>query len=141
MFTESISMIQPFLFDDFEMTETSPPDAAGKKLVSKINRLRRALAPAEKEFDFYLAVAVREIKSVSSLDREKQIELVLTCLETCCHTWAEIQEDSHLTQGKVREILIELQARDLITARKRYTFGGSAKQTLIYSKRKPCACV
>jgi hypothetical protein len=138
MFAES--MIQPFLFDEFEIIDTAKPDLVGKRLVSKINKLRRALSPNEREFDFYLAVAVREIKSVSSLDSDKQSELVLTCLETCCHTWAEIEEQSHLPALKVREIINQLNAQGLIYGRKRHTIGGSANQQLIFSRRKPCSC-
>lgn len=141
MLNESILMIQPFLFDDFEIKEDAKPDSAGRRLVSKINKLRRALSPTEREFDFYLAVAVREIKSVSSLDGEKQLNLVLTCIEMCAHSWAEIQEDSHLPMERVREIIRELNERELIFGRKRHTIGGSANQTLIFSKRNPCRCV
>jgi hypothetical protein len=143
MFDESMLMIQqPFLFEDFEILEEAvKPDVAGRRVVSKINKLRRALSIGEREFDFYLAVAVREIKSVSSLDADKQLNLVLTCIETCCHTWAEIQEDSHLPMERVREIIRELNERDLIFGKKRLTVGGSANQTLIFSRRNPCRCV
>jgi len=141
MFAESM-IYQPFLFEDFEILPDAPSaESAGKRLVSKINKFRRSLSPSEREFDHYLARTVRDIKSVSSLDNEKQLELVLTCIETCCHTWAEIEEQSHFTALKVRELLAELNERGLIFGRKRHTIGGSANQQLIYSKRKGCACI
>jgi hypothetical protein len=142
MFTNSM-IYQPKLFEFLENENLPDANSAkiGKSLVSKINKLRRALNSNEREFDYILKRAVDETKSVSALDREKQENLILTCLETCSHTWGELEDDSHLSKEKVREILLELQSRDLIFARKRHTFGGSAKQTLIYSKRKNCSCL
>lgn len=138
------SMKQPFLFADFEILNASAdsPATAGKAVVRKLNRLRKQLSQAESDFDFYLSRAVREIKSVAALDGEKQKNLVLTLIEDChCHTWAEIAEDSHLPALKVREIVKELAEAGIVFGRKRHTIGGSANQTLIFSKRKPCSCV
>lgn len=140
MITES--MKQPFLFNELEILDDAPPDVAGKRVVSKLNKLRKQLSPAESDFDFYLARAVREIKSAAALDPDRQKNLILTLIEDChCHTWQDLQDDSHLPTLKIREICLQLQNEGLIFGRKRHTVGGSANQTLIFSRRKPCSCV
>lgn len=134
---------QPDLFDfEIEVTETNSRESAGKRLVSRLNKLRRALPPSEKEFDFYLAGVVREIKTISGLSDEKRTELILFCIEEShAHTVAEIAGDTHLSEAAVKSFVRELLDNGTLESRQRLTVGGSANQTLIFSKRKPCSCV
>lgn len=139
--------MQKTLFDDLdidiEITQTTPARYnAGRGLVQKLTRLRRKLPDDQREFDFLLAVAIREIKYQMSLSDEKRRELVLFCIEEQhAHTWGEIADDSRLSQSIVRDILSQLEQENLIRTVERYTVGGSANQTLIFSNRKPCSCV
>lgn len=139
------SMIQqPDLFNfSFEITtDATPRESAGKRLVSRINKLRRSLPPSEKEFDSYLAGVVREIKTISGLSDAKRQELILFCIEEShAHTIAEIAGDTHLSEPAVKTFVKQLLDDGTLEARQRLTVGGSANQTLIFSKRKPCSCV
>jgi len=140
------SMIQQrALFDlssEIEIAETTSRESAGRRLVSRLNKLRRALPPSEKEFDFYLQLVVREIRTISALTDEKRRELVLFCVEEShAHTIGEIAGDLHLSESVIKTFVAQLIESGALESRERLTIGGSANQTLIFSKRKPCSCV
>lgn len=131
-----------FEIETIDLSKPVSRETAGKCLKTKLNRLRRELAPAEGEFDYILADAVKRIQKFALHKKDSERSSVLFAIEyQCSHTTQEIVEDTELKAGIVKEIIEKLLTENLIEKLPRLTIGGSANQVLIFSKRKPCSCV
>lgn len=128
----------------FETTTTVSPDHkrsdAAKRLVGRLNKLRKSLPPSERVFDEYLARAVREIRTAGDLDEGKFAEIILDRIEHCAHTTAEIVDDTNLAESDVKSVVERLLGDGTLIRRERYTIGGSVNQWLLFSTRNRCGC-
>lgn len=114
----------------------------GMDIVRKINAIRQGLTESQKIFDPFLAACVREIKHNCTLTDEQREEIVLFSIEEShAHTVQEIAEDCKLVESEVKALVEILSQRETLASLSRLNIGGSARQTLIFSRRKPCSCV
>lgn len=113
---------------------------AAKRLVARLNKLRRELSSDEKAFDPFIKDLVAQIRNVGALSAEEKRGHVLDAVEHCAHAIGEIVDDTDLTDDDVRRAVEELLDAGQLEKRARFVVGGSAKQYLYYSRRNGCGC-